>query len=318
MTRALRVLVPAVALTAALATVPSAGAADRPAPCPGQRVVADPPNDAFIGLAGLVTTPLAADPSTDFTKFWFYRDAEGTTTANVAVVNLTPGAPPPSLGLIYRFFYSAKGVDHFAEVDVAADGSATYVYGHIDTTLTVDGDTTGTLTPGPDGVVSIKIPSGAGGAEGTRFSGAYVISAYDLAAVIAATDFVPDGGSTGGISWDGAVCGADAGAVGGQTATGDMGITVKPTSLKARSAKKGAKAKKTTFSLTSTEALSDVVAKLKKGSKILGTAKLKSLNGAGKVSFKLKSLKKGKYTLAFSAKRADGSSGKLSVKVTVR
>ena len=316
MTRPIRLLAAAAVAALALVAIPSAGAADKPAPCPGQKVVNDPPGDAFVGLAGLVNTPLAADPSADFTKFWFYRDVEGTTTANVSVVNLTPGAPPPSLGLVYRFFYSAKGTDHFLEADIAADGSATYVYGHTETTgpLTVDGDTTGTLTPGADGVVSIKIPSGAGGAEGVKFSGAYVLSAYNLGAVIAATDFAPDGGSTGPTSWDGAICG---GPLGG-AASGDLQLTVKPTALKARTAKKGAKAKKTTFSLTATEALSDVVAKLKKGSKVLGTAKLKSIADKGKVSFKLKSLKKGKYTLAFTAKRADGSSGKLTVPITVR
>jgi hypothetical protein len=295
--------------------VPAAGAADKPAPCPGQKVVSDPTGDAFIGLAGLVTTPLPADPSVDLTKFWFYRDADGTTTANVSVANLTAGAPPPSLGLVYRFFYTAKSVDHYLEADIGPDGSATYDYGHIDTTLTSDGSTTGTIVPGADGVVSIKIPAGAGGAEGIKFSGAYVITAYDEAAVIAATDFAPDGGNTSPTSWDGAICG---GAVGGAAASGDLQITVKPTSVKARAAKKGAKAKKTTFKLTSTEQLTDVVAKLKKGKKVLGTAKLKTLAGDGKISFKLKSLKKGKYTLAFTAKRADGTSGTLTVKVTAR
>jgi hypothetical protein len=310
---ALRALVLAAALVAF--AVPTAPAADKPAPCPGQKVVSDPTGDAFIGLAGLVTTPVPADPSVDLTKFWFYRDPEGTTTANVSVANLTPGAPLPSNGLIYRFFYSAKNVDHFLEVDIAGDGTATYVYGHIDTTLTVDGDTTGSLTPGPDGVVSIRIPTSAGGAEGIKFSGAYVISAYDLVAVIAATDFAPDGGSTSPTAWDGATCG---GAVGGAATTGDLQIAVKPTSVKARAAKRGAKAKRTTFTLTSTEQLTDVVAKLKKGKKVLGTAKLKTLAGSAKISFKLKSLKKGKYTLAFTAKRADGTSGTLTVKVTAR
>jgi hypothetical protein len=310
---ALRAAVLAAAL--ALVAIPSAGAADKPAPCPGQKVVSDPTGDAFLGLAGLVTTPVPADPSVDLTKFWFYRDSEGTTTANVSVANLTPGAPLPSNGLVYRFFYTAKAVDHFLEVDIAADGSASYVYGHIDTTLTVDGDTTGSLTPGPDGVVSIKIPSAAGGAEGIKFSGAYVISAYDLVAVISAADFAPDGGSTSPTAWDGATCG---GAVGGSAANIDLQVTVRPTSVKARAAKKGAKAKKTTFTLTSTEQLTDVVAKLKKGKKVLGTAKLKILAGTGKVSFKLKSLKKGKYLLALTAKRADGTNGSLTVKVTAR
>ena len=318
MTRPIRLLVAAAAASLALIAIPSAGAADKPAPCPGQKVVNDPAGDAFIGLAGLVTTPIAADPSADITKFWFYRDPEGTTTANVSVVNMAPGAPLPSLGLVYRFFYTAKATDHYLEVDIGADGSATYDYGHIDTTLTSDGSTSGTVVPGADGVVSIKIPSAAGGAEGVKFSGAYVLTAYDEGAVIAATDFTPDAGSQGAVSWDGATCGGSSGAVGGQIATGDLGLTVKPSSLKARKAKKGAKAKKTTFSLTTTEPLTDLVAKLKKGGKILGTAKLKSITDKGKVSFKLKSLKKGKYTLSFTAKRADGTSGKLTVPITVR
>jgi hypothetical protein len=111
---------------------------------------------------------------------------------------------------------------------------------------------------------------------------------------------------------------AGAGSLGPVAATGPLALTVKPTSLKARSAKKGAKAKKTTFSLTAREELTDVVAKLKRGAKILGTARVAKLTTTGKVSFKLKSLKKGKYTLGFSAKRSDGSTGKLDVAITAR
>jgi methionine-rich copper-binding protein CopC len=92
-------------------------------------------------------------------------------------------------------------------------------------------------------------------------------------------------------------------------------LTTKAPKLSARKLKKG---KKVAFTVSTTKPVTDLVAQLRKGSTVVGTGKLASLGGSGKVSVKLaKKLKKGTYTLALTAK--DGAStvgATVPVKVT--
>ena len=79
-----------------------------------------------------------------------------------------------------------------------------------------------------------------------------------------------------------------------------------PTSLRARKVKKSA-----TFTLTSSEEVTNLTAVLKKGSKKAGSGKLaKVAKGKTKPKMKItRKLSKGAYQLVLNGKKADGSNG---------
>ena len=66
------------------------------------------------------------------------------------------------------------------------------------------------------------------------------------------------------------------------------------------SAKKAAKRRSLALKVSSTQEISNLVVHLKKGSKVLGSGRLASLNGKRTLKLRLKSrrLKAGKYTIA--------------------
>jgi hypothetical protein len=89
-------------------------------------------------------------------------------------------------------------------------------------------------------------------------------------------------------------------------------------SLKTKSASAKKVKKSLKLSLGSSKPVTNVQASIKKGTKVLGTAKLASMGTSGKVALKLKkALKKGSYTIAITANdggRTVGLSAKLAVK----
>ena len=89
-------------------------------------------------------------------------------------------------------------------------------------------------------------------------------------------------------------------------------ITVKPGKLSARKAKK-----KLTIGLSSDGRVSGLVATLKKGSKKVGSGKLATLNGPGKIALKVKKLKKGSYTFRVAGKSDAGNVVATQVKLKI-
>jgi hypothetical protein len=79
-------------------------------------------------------------------------------------------------------------------------------------------------------------------------------------------------------------------------------ISVKPGKLSARKAKR-----KLAVGLSSSGRVSGLTATLLKGAKIVGKGKLATLNGSGKITLKVKRLKKGKYTFRVSGKSDAGN-----------
>ena len=323
----------ALAAASAVALV-SAPAALAQAPTPCTPVTSDPTGDQSYGLAGNQSGIPAAE-TVDITGLYFHRAAGGKTTANAVIANLSKTVPAGSAGLVYRFFYTAAGTDYFLEVDVATDGTVSYTYGHIETTLVSDGDSTGQFIEGPNGVVSIEIPATHGGKSGVKFSDAYLLTAYSMGAFISSTDFAPDG--DGRIAWNGNECGGTAPApTPGTTpaptpppssgpaaapkpaaAQGPLQVSIRPAAIKARKLKK---TRKLALNVSSKEQLTNVVFTLKKGKASVGSGKLAQLANAGKVTLKLKKkgLKKGAYALVVTARRADGSTGTVTLKFRVR
>ena len=95
-------------------------------------------------------------------------------------------------------------------------------------------------------------------------------------------------------------------------------ITLAIISPKSASAKKLAKAKKLAVSLKSSGALNGVNVLLIKGKKTIDKASLATLNGAGKVTLKVKKkLKAGSYALAAGGKDSAGNNVVASIKLKV-
>jgi hypothetical protein len=76
-------------------------------------------------------------------------------------------------------------------------------------------------------------------------------------------------------------------------------LTLNTKKASAKKAKKGLK-----LSVSASSPVTDVVAKLLKGKKAIGSGKLARIDGTGSVSVKAKKLKKGTYTVALTAKDA--------------
>jgi hypothetical protein len=90
-------------------------------------------------------------------------------------------------------------------------------------------------------------------------------------------------------------------------------LSLKTTKASAKKVKKALK-----LSIGSSKPVTDVQASLKKGSKVLGSAKLASMGTSGTLKLKLKKvLKKGAYTVVLTAKDGDRSVG-LTAKLTVK
>jgi hypothetical protein len=90
-------------------------------------------------------------------------------------------------------------------------------------------------------------------------------------------------------------------------------LGLKTRSLSAKRAKKAPK-----LVVTADREVTEVVAQIRKGKKVLGKAKLAKLSGTGTVKFKLrKALKKGKYTFTIAAKQGTKTVG-LTTKLTVK
>lgn len=97
------------------------------------------------------------------------------------------------------------------------------------------------------------------------------------------------------------------------TAEPSANLGLKTRSLSARRAKRAPKLK-----ITADREVTDVVAQIKKGKKVLGKARLARLSGSGTVKFKLrKALRPGKYVVMVAAKQGTKTVG-LTTKLTVK
>jgi hypothetical protein len=333
----------AATLAAAALAAPAASAADKPVPCSGKLLVTDPAGDQKVGFIGLVESPMAAGPNTDYTGLFINNN--GKVTANLVISDLSTKVPADATAIVYRMNFDVGDAAYYVQAIIDSAGTVTYTYGNLDTATAVkDGDTTGALFEGKDGVITIDMPATHGGKPGTKLAGINAFSAYVRGRANTQTDEAPDengeaayngapcpggttapsaggGGSTGGGSTGGGSTG------GGSTqppAPGPSSTATAPLKIKAAPARlklaKARKAKKLTFKLSSQEDLTNVAAAFKQGQKVLGSGKLARLARTGKLTLRLKGKlkKKGSYTLVLTGRRADGSTGTVQLKISVR
>jgi hypothetical protein len=255
----------------------------------------------------------------------------------------------------------------YYEALLTADG-VSYTYGYQPQLPEVggvvyseQGETTGAIFEGKNGVVQIVLPADKGGTPGTKLeatSGSIGLMSIpgtpaetQLPPIYFGVDTAPDGAAdgpsttpvacdaapaTGGSTGTGGTTGGDTsgggtsggGTSGGGTSGGDTGtptggqpaqaselrLSLAKATLSARKAKKSAK-----LGLRSSEYLTDVTVKLKRGSKTLASLTLPEVATSETVKFKLKkALKKGAHKLVVSGKRTNGSAftKTLALKVT--
>lgn len=334
-----RILLAALAALA-LTAAPAMGQTAKPAPCTGLQAQ-DAQGDAFVGFIGLFETPVAGAPQVDYKGLFFRRDG-GKITLNAVMADLKKQVPPDASAVSWRLLYTQGDVQYYVQATLMAGAAeATFTYGHIENTLVKDGDTKGAFFEGPDGVLQVEIPAAQGLKPDAKISDVYMFSAYVRGAVNTQTDQIPDGDAR--TKWTASECpsgqpepgsgpppapttpvGSDPNSPppaapinkpgsGSGAATGPLQIAVKPTALKAKKVKRSL-----TLALTCREALTNLTVQFKKGAKKLAAGKLAKCSGKGTIKLKIKAkLKKGAHTFVFAGKRADTSSGRLTVKVKV-
>jgi hypothetical protein len=319
------------ALAASFATPARALDDTKPTPTCAGVTFTDPKGDAAIDLldAGGIGSMPAPD-NLDITQgfFKYDPDASGTAslTANLQVANLSKEIPPLADAASWTFRWTVADVVYYLLAEVDSSGTPTFEYGTIDgVQLSKVGDAKGKLFEGADGVIQWAVPqSGTKAADGAKLTSPYATSSATYGpgpSLLVTADTGPD--SMSGKAYEVAQCpstapattpGTGTGTTPG-TAAGVLPVTLLTSSAKASKAKKG---KSLSFKLKSTEEVTGITAKLKKGKTFYGTAKLAKLNGSGTLKMKLKkALKKGTYKLNLTGSTAAGK-GKATFSVKVK
>jgi hypothetical protein len=277
--------------------------------------------------------------------FRYAPDASGKNvlTANIQVANLDNAIDQGSSGSTWYYYFDLGEATLQVSANLDGAGNWSYGYGNLggeegpgNNTL---GDTTGAIYPGKDGIISIVVPTGTMGIEGKTLSSPYASSRVAFRApngsgAVPTADDGPD--NQAGKTFKVVPC-AEAGATTPVSTLpsvpvvtpdvtapplGPATLDLKVTAPKL-SARKLRKTRSFKVRLQAGEQLSGLTAKLRKGSRTVGTGKLSALApGAGTLRVKVarsaaKKLKKGSYTLAFSARKADGRSASGSVAVRI-
>jgi len=339
------------AVLATFAAPAPAGAADpAPTPCAGT-LYTDPAGDqiqdpAGFGDSSFPTVEKGQDNTDIKSVFLNYApgaDGKQVLTANLQIANLTKDIPDVASGGIYYYLsYNLGDVPSFVSARLTSSG-VTYNYGHLATlppdpapiglftAYTVDGQTTGSFTEGPNGVVSIVVPEAAGGKAGESLGA--VVATVDLVQVDdekgwqSHADQAPDDSDT---AKDVTVTACPA--TGGDTlppvvtevvsaveTTPAPSLTTLP--FKAASvlgSAKKARKKGLAFKATAGSVISGLVLQLKSHGKTFGTLKVASLKqGTSTLRMKARRLKAGSYRLVASG-TVDGQALTATQAVRVR
>jgi hypothetical protein len=291
------------------------------------------------------TTGNQGSPSTDITGGWLTFDpASGKATANGRVANLTAGeVDPPHDGISWEFGFTTPSGPMYVRGFQDITGMTKWTWG--EPRLVTDdqtaprrtGTTSGALFPGKGGVVQIDIPlKDMGIAVGATLK-ALTIEVRQWVTLPAAVPSAPpqvplysyappydDAAGKGQFLVGPCPAGSTPAAATPVTtpavaAPASLGVTVKVGRL---SAKKVSKTRRIAIKLSGKA--TGLQATLRQGAggpegRIVAAGKLASLNGAGKLTLKLKGrLKKGRYMLVLTGRNASGqpAEGRLAVKVS--
>ena len=362
MLRAGGLLVTAGALAVA-GSVGPAGAVDDTQPAPCQDL---PFKDPAGDMANHLQDPTGAKTdSSDITAgFLQHTPSKGkdATTYNIVVKNLEKTVPDTFTTMSWTSYYTTgEGSIRFVKAWLDFAGGEAYEYGVFTPDPTgelpltgvsqTQGQTTGKLFEGANGVIQVVVPE-AHGKIGDTFQELYSASGIGKTlpaspsapnrGLSAQLDLAPDEGAAAGKSWTVSTCpsGQAQTPVGGlPPAPVDTPPTTEPgTSAPAQSqpqpaqaapgtralpvtlVTKAVAAKKVKRSLAlrlrSSEAVTNLGAQLRRGNAVVGRGKLAKLSGTGTLKLAVKKLKKGTYTLDLAGDTASGRAiGSIALKV---
>jgi hypothetical protein len=179
------------AIAASLVLCPAALAAP-PAPCHGAAQIVDLGGDGH-------------HPNTDVTSAWFSEDAGLQAVIKVATGDWRP-MHRDSTTASWSLLFEAAGQQHFVRVVAQASGALAYDYGIWSPAggFVSAGATTGAVTAGPGGTVTIDLPAQIGAAAGTVLARPFVLTYESDPAEPGPVDRAP-----GGVTVDEAAFGAD-------------------------------------------------------------------------------------------------------------
>jgi hypothetical protein len=310
---------------------------------------------AYKDASGDQANAQAVEGLTDSTEilngFINYDATKGkdATTFNVTVKNLKAEVPAGATSMSWNSYMDLDDdTRHFVRAIIDFSGEVVYEYGTFQPNPTgvglsgvsqYNGDTTGKLFEGPEGVIQVVVP------EDIAKPGAHLKHVYSASGqgrtlpasgapqgqrgVSAVADTAPDNGADDQQKFSFTVepC---AGAAPSETPTVTPSETPTgsptpnpggPTTLpiKVSGKTKAPKKKSLKVKLKATEQITKLVAQLRKGKKVLGRGKLAKLNKKGTLKLKLtRKAKKGKYLLDLAGNRANGQRGVSTLKLTLK
>jgi hypothetical protein len=313
----------ALAALAAVWLAATCADAQQPKPTPGcvGTALTDPVGDA-VGFLGNST------PNLDVANGFFLYDArkgDSAVTANITVADLTLDWTATATGLVWVFGFDVGDAHKFVRVLVDFSGGPYFEYGSYlepgssgnplpSNRYAYEGETQGSLTLGPNGVISMVVPPATAAKPGVKLERPYVITAESKQLIPGSikaptrgeaipADNAPDGAPTdGGRSYTVAPCPVKA---------------VRPrltvVSLRLHHAGRGARM---AIKLRSSVPLTKLAATLRGHGAVYGRGSLPRLEGTATLKLRLaRALSKGRYTLAVSGSDATGAVIRASARV---
>jgi hypothetical protein len=303
---------------ASLAALPT-GAGAQPAPkpavgCAGQAFT-DPTGDQIADYVGLGVGP-TGPANTDITGGFFGYDGK-TVTANLQIADLDlaqggiagqvngqdASVPGGLMGVDYNFFYTLDGT---TRVLTAARTGTTFSF-HFGTydantgLLTTDGDTTGRIFDGKDGVIQIVVPTNAGGFHDKILAAPYAEVDNRLAVLASPADVAPDDGRGASYTVGACVDGASTGGGMGTPAPRPAGRLPLRAPLVLGSARTANARHRLSFKVRSTRTITNLRLVLRRSDgrgKAFATGTAKRVRGTRTIALRvLRRVKAGTYSL---------------------
>ena len=274
----------------------------------------------------------------DITGGFFLTDAKGLVTANLQINDMSLTPPPPATAVSWYTTWIVGSTTYYVSMETDVTGAQTFEHGTYGPNAagtgdayTPAGETKGKVVEGPDGVISIEVPKAAKGATGQTLT-LPAASSFQLVqnglgggVLLFGDETDPEAGTpyAVGACELGTAPAAPAPAPGGpapapQPPPAQQPAPALPLTLVTQSvkAKKGVLALK----VRASGDLTQIGARVRKGTRALGTGRLAKLaSGAtGTIKVKARKARKGTYTLDVTGRLADGRLASASFRLKVR
>jgi hypothetical protein len=303
-----------IAVLAAVAVLASgAAAADKPAPACAGLAFSDAAGDAQTNSTGLPGGEGPAQPNLDITGGFFLSDG-ATVTADIRVANLDRKVPDGDDGVVWYMLWHAGEETRYVGAELGSGGDVAFLYGTYDPTTGAyshDGDTTGALFEGADGIVQVALPADyVKGTLASPYAEASELVSIGVIGSLSNDDTAPD--DQRGVDYTPAPCPAAAApppAQAAPTSPAPRGLTLH-VAPRAGSARVANRRHRVTIAVRSDGPVTKLVARLLGPSgkgRTLASGRLAKLEGAAALRLRTKRrLRRGRYVLRVTATGPDG------------